>query len=109
MDKRIGCLSIGIALLLACAIILCKYWKIDKEPEMPEKKESIEQVKSKHEMQLLKIDGVEGVGIGEEDKKQVIKIYVSKNTKEIQEMIPTQIAGYPVRIEVTGEFHALPR
>ena len=69
-------------------------------------KASIEQAKTNHEMRLLNIEGVEGVGIGEEMGKPVIKVYVAKKTKAIQKKIPDQIEGYPVVMEVTGEFHA---
>jgi hypothetical protein len=55
----------------------------------------------------LNIEGVEGVGIGEESGQLVIKVYVVKKTRSLQESIPSQLDGYPVSIEVTGEFHAL--
>ncbi len=72
------------------------------------KKLTIEQVKEKHENQLLNISGVQGVGISEESGKSVIMIYVAKKTKSLLEKIPSQIEGYPVKIEVSGEFRALP-
>jgi len=69
---------------------------------------TIEQVKKKYEMQLLtEIDGITGIGIGDEAGKPVIKVYVEKNTKPLQEKIPRQLEGYCVRTEVTGEFKAL--
>lgn len=74
--------------------------------EVAAKKLTIEQVKAKYESQLLSIEGVVGVGIGEELGKPVIKVYVAKKTKSLQEKIPTQMEGYLVSIEVTGEFHA---
>lgn len=70
------------------------------------KKVAIEQIKAKYETQFLSIEGVEGVGIGEEMSKPVIKVYVVKKTKALAEKIPAQIEGYPVKMEVTGEFHA---
>ncbi len=70
------------------------------------KKATIEEIKTKYESQLLNIQGVEGIGIGEESGKPVIKVYVAKKTKPLQEKIPNQIEGYPVSMEVTGEFHA---
>jgi hypothetical protein len=70
-------------------------------------KSSIEEVKARHEMEFLNIDGVEGIGIGDEKGKPVIRIYVSKKTKDIQKRIPGEVEGYPVQIEVSGEFHAL--
>lgn len=74
---------------------------------MSNQKITIEQVKAKCESQLLSINGVVGVGIGEELGKPVIKVYVAEKTKSLQEKIPEQIEGYLVSIEATGEFHAL--
>ena len=71
------------------------------------KKSTIEDVKEKHENNLMSIEGVQGVGIGEESGKPVIKIYVNKKIKSLQDKIPKQIEGYPVRIEVSGKFEAL--
>ncbi len=67
---------------------------------------TIQQVKEKYESRWLAIEGVEGVGIGEEGSDRVIKVYVSKKTKALQTQIPRQVEGYPVRLEVSGEFHA---
>lgn len=70
------------------------------------RKATIEKIKAKYEKQLLSIEGVEGVGIGEELGKRVIKVYVVRKTRSLQEKIPAQIEGHPVRMEVTGEFRA---
>jgi hypothetical protein len=69
--------------------------------------QTIEQVKAKYEWQMLDIEGVEGVGIGDEQGQPVIKVYVARKTKSLQQQIPRQIEGFPVSLEVTGEFHAL--
>lgn len=69
-------------------------------------KKKIERVKADHEMQLMAINGVEGVGVGEEAGKPVIKVYVSGKTPALKQAIPAQLDGYPVRTEVSGEFHA---
>jgi hypothetical protein len=73
------------------------------------KKRSIEQVKEEHELQLMAIDGVQGVGIGERDDADglAIKVYVDNKTKALQEKLPKELDGHPVQIEVSGEFHAL--
>lgn len=73
---------------------------------MASTKRSIEQVKAKHELELMGIDGVEGVGIGEEKNELFLKVYVAKLTRKVKEQVPEQVEGYPVRIEVSGEFRA---
>ncbi|MBV6340623.1 hypothetical protein [Candidatus Magnetobacterium casense] len=67
---------------------------------------TIEEVKTRHEMSFFNISGVEGVGIGEESGRAVIKIYVSKQPKLLQDKIPAQIEGYPIVLEFSGGFHA---
>jgi hypothetical protein len=69
---------------------------------------SIEQVKSSHEIELMNIEGVQGVGIGQDDvrNRKVIKIYVDKSKKSMRQKIPSELDGYPVDIEVSGEFRA---
>lgn len=64
-------------------------------------------MKERHENRIMQIEGVEGIGIGELSGKPVIKIYVTKKTRLIQEKIPAELDGYPVSVEVVGEFHAL--
>lgn len=67
---------------------------------------SIEEVKAKHEQQLMRIEGVQGVGIGDISDRPVIKIYVARKTKFLQQQLPTQLEGYPVTLETSGEFDA---
>jgi hypothetical protein len=69
---------------------------------------SIEQVKARHELDLLRIEGVQGVGVGLDEKGQqeVIKVYVNKKTPLLQQRIPSEIEGFPVDVEVSGEFRA---
>jgi hypothetical protein len=73
-------------------------------PQQP----TIYQVKEKHEFELMKIAGVSGVGIGEDARKPglVIKVYVERNTPALKRQIPSEIEGYPVSIEQSGEFRA---
>ena len=71
---------------------------------------TIEQVRDQHEGDWMAIDGVTGVGIGDDDRtgRPVLKVYVDQRTRALREQIPAQVAGYPVQIEETGEFHILP-
>jgi len=68
---------------------------------------SVLDVKGRHEVELLQLPGVQGVGIGDEAGRPVINVYVDKKVKALQESIPPEFDGYPVRIEVTGPFRAL--
>jgi hypothetical protein len=76
------------------------------KPKRP-RKPTIEHVKTRHEMKFMNIEGVQGVGIGEQEGKPVIKVYVSRKTPALKEKVPTSLEGYPVHVETTGEFHAL--
>ena len=65
----------------------------------------IEQVKRSHEQRLLSIDGVTGVGIGQDELgNEVIMVYVLN--AEVQKKVPQELDGFMVRIEVTGEIDA---
>jgi len=65
----------------------------------------IEHTKRVHEAELFAIDGVEGVGIGEnEDGKEFIRVYV--RDKETTAKVPKTLDGFPVKAHVSGEFEA---
>jgi hypothetical protein len=74
---------------------------------MPES--SIETVLKKHTDELMAMSGVVGTAQGLCDDKPCIKVYVVELTPELQKKIPKSLEGYPVDVEVTGEFHALPK
>ena len=63
----------------------------------------IEHVKSKHEDELLRIEGV--VAIKADRKRRCIKVYVKKEA-EI-EKIPRNLDGYPVEIERVGRIRLI--
>jgi hypothetical protein len=75
----------------------------------PKTTATIDQIKEKHEMNLMAIPGVSGVGIGEDPRKpgRVIKVYVERITPELKQKIPAKVDGYSVSIEQTGEFRAV--
>jgi hypothetical protein len=74
---------------------------------MPEK--NIEEVLKEHTPALMSRPGVVGTGQGLCDGQSCIKVYVVKETPELKEQIPDTLEGYPVVIEETGKFRALPR
>ncbi|NEN99207.1 MAG: hypothetical protein F6K50_28120 [Moorea sp. SIO3I7] len=65
----------------------------------------IEKVKQSHEQRLLAIDGVTGVGIGQDPQgNQVITVYVLN--AEVQKKVPQELDGFMVQTEITGEIKA---
>ena len=73
---------------------------------MPSK--PIKKVLEEHTNELMSIKGVIGTAEGLCNGKPCIKVYVIKKTRQLIQRIPTTLEGYPVVIEETGEFRALP-
>ena len=67
----------------------------------------IEQVKKRHEAQLLSLAGVISVGIGLDDNKQaIIVVGISADNEELKASVPQQLEGHRVRVEVIGKVRA---
>jgi hypothetical protein len=60
----------------------------------------------RHQARLMSIPGVEGVGIGGSEDSPVIVVMVRKGGAAVRKTLPTQVEGYPVKVEVTGEITA---
>jgi hypothetical protein len=71
------------------------------------RKAKIEQVKEKHESELMGLQDVVGVAIGGRGKKPCIMVYVKRISPKLVKAIPKKLEGFEVRIEETGEFKAL--
>ena len=67
---------------------------------------SIIEVQEAHADAWEALDGVVGTGVGECDGEPCIKVFVRQKTAELQEEVPREVEGYPVRLEVTGPFRA---
>jgi hypothetical protein len=62
-----------------------------------------------HSAELMAIPGVVGVAESElPDHTPCLLVMVEKLTPEIERRVPKRLDGHPVRIEVTGAFHAMP-
>jgi len=69
--------------------------------------ESIQQVKNKHENQLMTMPGVVSVGIGQGDSGQsVIVIGVESQAKLDKLTLPVKLDGYPVNVQIMGTIRA---
>lgn len=64
---------------------------------------SINDVLETHAAELMAIPGVVGTGIGEEKGKPCILVLVRKKDDRLRRQIPTQLDGYPIRIDEVGE------
>jgi hypothetical protein len=74
---------------------------------MDERMGSVEEVKRRHEARIMKVRGVVGVGIGQKDGKETIRIYVQEDLPKIRTKLPESLDDIPVEIVVTGSFRAL--
>ena len=64
---------------------------------------SIQDVKQRHETELLALPGVVSVGIGlDDDRQAVIVIGVDRDDAELRSAIPQQLEGYRVRVQQLG-------
>lgn len=65
-------------------------------------------VLEEHSEMLMSVEGVAGVYVGAlDDGTPCIGIMVVKLTSELQEQLPKELEGHPVRIEETGEIKPL--
>jgi len=64
------------------------------------------EVKNRHEDELMAINGVVGVGIGEGNGSPCIVVYLENDSKELESRVPEWVEGFPVITEVTGPIEA---
>ena len=74
------------------------------EGQGPMAKKSIEDVLKEYTAQLMSVSGVVGVAQGLCSKEPCIRVFVVEKTDELLKQIPTEIEGYEVDIQKTGEF-----
>jgi len=69
---------------------------------------SIEDVKRKHEADLMKIAGVIGVGIGKgKSGGRVIQVLAEEVTRQLRDSVPPMIDGFFVEVLRVGEVRKL--
>jgi len=69
----------------------------------------IQEVLEDHAPELMSTPGVVGTGLSLCNDQPCIKVFVVKETPELKEKIPDTLEGYPVVIEESGTFRALPK
>lgn len=65
---------------------------------------TIEEAQEAHTDEWMALPGVVGTGIGRCDDDPCIKVFVTERTAALEDRIPDEVEGYPVRLEVTGPF-----
>jgi hypothetical protein len=66
----------------------------------------VRRVKKRYERELLALDGVEGIGIGEDGGEPLIKVYISQPSRRRRARIPSHLEDVPVVVEESGIFEA---
>ena len=98
--------SVSIIVFVS-SIVGCANRTTDEHPGVENvEAETIEEVLEKHTDEWMELPGVVGTAIGESNGNPCIKVFVVENTGVISETIPSEVEGYPVIIEKTGEFRA---
>ncbi len=108
MNLRVIVLLIGLGLFGTTSVMRADQTGNDRgrEKEMPGKK--IEEVLKEHTPALMSTPGVVGTAQGLCDGQPCIKVFAAEKTRDLEEKIPESLEGYPVMIEETGRFRALP-
>ena len=100
--------GVGMTLIHSGNAIYANEFAKNHGEETQVTKKSIEQVLEEHTDYLMSLSGVVGTGQGLCSGKPCIKVFVSKKTAKLEKKIPKNLEGYPVVIQETGRYRALP-
>lgn len=102
-------LTFSIVMILSCSIAtFAKEADKNRGEETQVSKKTIEEVLKEHSSKLMSIPGVVGTGQSICNGQPCIKVFVSRKTEELERKIPKTLEGYPVVIQESGKFKALP-
>lgn len=94
----------GILIVAALVILGIGLFTYLNKPPLPAR--TIEQVQEQYAAELMSIEGVVGVGIGECDGTPCIQVYLEKEFPS-SAMIPEEIEGYKIQKVISGPIKAL--
>ena len=94
----------AIAAVLAAAVTSCGPTRSPSLQEREMREQTIEEVQDAHTEEWMSLPGVVGIGIGQCEGEPCIRVFLSQPSPEAADAIPAQVDGYPVELEVTGEF-----
>jgi hypothetical protein len=92
--RVIGALLAAVLAIPACA------------SDRPPAQGPADDVKQRHEADLMSIPGGVGVGVGQCDEQACIKVFVEQETPELAGAVPTDLEGVPVELEAIGKVSA---
>jgi hypothetical protein len=67
---------------------------------------NIEEILKKHTDKLMSVPGVVGIAQGESKGVPCIRVFVVRKNSGLLKLIPSQLGGYRVIVEESGEFRA---
>ena len=88
-------------LVVAAALASCARRDHREETQAVTSK-TIEAVLAAHTNSLMALPGVVGTAIGLCDGAPCIRVFLADSGAAARRRIPTQLEGYPVKVEVTG-------
>ena len=96
---------VGLCLLLATAIVACSR-PASGTAGAPMHEHTIEEVLAMHNDSLMALPGVVGTAIGLCDGAPCIRIFVRDSAAARRNALADKLGGYPLRVEISGQFHA---
>jgi len=92
-----------VALLLSpLTVFACLSARPDSPPEEEVARPTIEEVQEARTPQWMTLPGVVGTGIALCDGTPCIRVFLSAPSSEAERLIPDEVEGYRVELEVTG-------
>ena len=106
--KKMIIFSVGIILICSSVAVCANQTGKDWEEGKQMVQKPIEEVLKEHTNKLMALPGVMGTAQSLCEGQPCIKVFVSKKTVKLERKIPKTPEGYPVVIQETGKFKALP-
>ncbi len=70
---------------------------------------TLTEVLAAHTPELMRVPGVVGTAEARlEDGRPCVLVMVARMSADLRRRLPKELEGWPVKIEATGEFHAMP-
>ncbi|MCP4573879.1 MAG: hypothetical protein GY838_16090 [bacterium] len=98
----------GVAIIALCCIPFlgaCGGGDADESTGGTERSPTLAEVVDRHADELVAMDGVSAVGAAMlPGRRPCVRVFVVELTEELRELLPEHLEGYPVDIEVSGDF-----